>query len=98
MAPPLSTYIVVDSPADPNDVGRYLRAEATYTDRRGPNKTASYVALNLVQATRDADNTAPEFSAAQRCQKDNGSNEQRRGPGKGYGRRPRRHTDLLDRG
>ena len=53
-------YTVVDTPADPNDVGKYLRVEATYTDARGPDKTASYVSENPVQATRD-DNTVPEF-------------------------------------
>ena len=58
------TYIVLDSPANPNDVGNYLRVEATYTDRRvGSTKTASYVALNPVQASREAENTEPEFSA-----------------------------------
>ena len=55
---------MLDSPAKPNDLDNYLRVEATYTDRRvGSTKTASYVALNPVQATRDADNTEPEFSA-----------------------------------
>ena len=53
-------YIVSDTSTS-NDVGMYLRVEATYSDRRGPNKTASYVALNPVQAARD-DNTVPEFA------------------------------------
>ena len=53
-------YEVVDTPADPNDVGKYLRVEATYSDSKGPDKTASYVSENPVQATRD-DNTVPEF-------------------------------------
>ena len=39
----------------------YIRVVATYSDRRGPNKTASYVSVNPVQAARD-DNTAPEFA------------------------------------
>ena len=60
-----NTYTVVDSPESPNDVGRYLRVQATYRDAGGtPNQTASYVAENPVQATRDAANTEPEFSAA----------------------------------
>ena len=58
-----ATYTVLDSPATPNDVGNYLRVQASYDDRRGTGKTASYVALNPVQATREADNTEPEFSA-----------------------------------
>ena len=35
-----------------NDVGMYLRAMATYSDPRGPNKTASFVSDNPVQAAR----------------------------------------------
>ena len=58
-----STYTVQDTPLDPNDLGRYIRVVASYSDRRGPNKTASFVALNPVQAPREADNTEPEFSA-----------------------------------
>ena len=58
-----STYTVQDTPLEPNDLGRYIRVVASYSDRRGPNKTASYVALNPVQAPREADNTEPEFSA-----------------------------------
>ena len=55
-------YTVSDSSTS-NDVGFYLRVEATYSDRRGPNKTASYVSENPVQAARD-DNTVPEFALA----------------------------------
>ena len=53
-------YTVSDTSTS-NDVGMYLRVVATYSDRRGPNKTASYVSVNPVQAARD-DNTAPEFA------------------------------------
>ena len=54
------TYTVSDTSTS-NDVGMYIRVVATYSDRRGPNKTASYVSVNPVQAARD-DNTAPEFA------------------------------------
>ena len=55
-----ATYTVSDTSTS-NDVGMYIRVVATYSDRRGPNKTASYVSVNPVQAARD-DNTAPEFA------------------------------------
>ena len=55
-----ATYTVSDTSTS-NDVGMYLRVVATYSDRRGPNKTASYVSENPVQAARD-DNTPPEFA------------------------------------
>ena len=55
-----ATYIVSDTSTS-NDVGMYLRVVATYSDRRGPNKTATYVSENPVQAARD-DNTPPEFA------------------------------------
>ena len=58
------TYEVEDTPADPNDVGKYLRVQATYTVGTGPIETASFVSINPVQATRDAANTPPVFSAA----------------------------------
>ena len=45
------------TPAD-GDVGNYLRATASYTDRRGPNKTAAAVLANAVQA---GTNRAPAF-------------------------------------
>ena len=54
------TYTVSDTSTS-NDVGMYLRVVATYSDNRGPNKTAEYVSVNPVQAARD-DNTAPEFA------------------------------------
>ena len=59
-----NTYSVVDTPENPNDVGSYLRVEATYRDSRGPNKTASFVSVNPVQATRQSANTDPEFPLA----------------------------------
>ncbi len=42
------------------DVGYYLRATVTYTDRRGPDKTASGVTANKVEA-RTLANAAPSF-------------------------------------
>ena len=55
-----ATYTVSDTSTS-NDVGMYIRVVATYSDSRGPNKTATYVSENPVQAARD-DNTAPEFA------------------------------------
>ena len=46
-----ATYIAQDKSTD-NDVGMYLRAMATYSDPRGPNKTASLVSDYPVQASR----------------------------------------------
>ena len=58
-----NTYTVVDSPDQPNDVGKYLRVVATYTDARGNDrKRAEYVSEHPVQATRD-DNTLPNFAS-----------------------------------
>ena len=54
-----ATYTATDEATD-NDVGMYLRAVATYSDDRGPNKTADLVSDNPVQAARE-DNTAPKF-------------------------------------
>ena len=42
-----------------DDLGHYLRATATYTDRRGENKTASAVSAYAVQ--KNLVNDAPEF-------------------------------------
>ena len=67
------TYTVQDTPATPNDVGQYLRVEATYRDSQGPNQTASFVSRNRVQRTRQSANTAPEFpstSVARRITED----------------------------
>ena len=60
MVRPRRTYTVSDTSTS-NDVGMYIRVVATYSDSRGPNKTASYVSVNPVQAARD-DNTPPEFA------------------------------------
>ena len=60
MVRPTTTYTVSDTSTS-NDVGMYIRVVATYSDSRGPNKTATYVSENPVQAARD-DNTAPEFA------------------------------------
>ena len=54
-----AAYTVKDTSTD-NDVGMYLRAVATYTDSRGPNKTADLVSDYPVQAAR-TDNAKPEF-------------------------------------
>ena len=43
------------------DVGKHLRATATYTDALGPGKTAQAVAANAVQAA-PITNTPPEFA------------------------------------
>ena len=59
-----NTYAVLDTPANPNDVGSYLRVVATYEDATGPGQTASFVSKNPVQAERRAANSDPEFSAA----------------------------------
>ena len=55
-----ATYIAQDKSTD-NDVGMYLRAVATYSDPRGPNKTASLVSDYPVQASRE-DNAIPVFA------------------------------------
>ena len=48
------------SPA-PADVGMYLRATVTYSDKFGPGKTASAVSANLVE-TKTLSNAAPSFA------------------------------------
>ena len=45
------------------DVGKYLRATATYTDPQGGSKTASGVSVNPVQAAPAGANAAPVFSS-----------------------------------
>ena len=50
------TYTPVDG-----DVGKYLRATASYTDGHGPGKDANAVSANPVQ-TAPATNSAPAFS------------------------------------
>ena len=54
-------YTVSDT-ASNSDVGMYLRAVATYSDSRGPNKTADLVSDYPVQAARK-DNTPPAFAS-----------------------------------
>ena len=44
-----------------DDVGMYLRATATYSDKFGPGKTASAVSANRVEA-RTLSNAAPSFA------------------------------------
>ena len=51
-----ATYTPPDS-----DVDKFLKATTSYTDRRGPNKTAARVSDNAVRAGA---NRSPEFTAA----------------------------------
>ncbi len=44
-----------------DDVDNYLRASVTYTDRRGPDKTAHGVMFKTIEETAPTTNTAPEF-------------------------------------
>ena len=54
---------MVDSPA-PHDVGKRLKVTASYTDRRGDGKTATFTMPNPVQDSREADdNNVPEFAS-----------------------------------
>ena len=57
-----AVYTASDRSTD-NDVGMYLRAVASYTDRRGANKSAEYVSPYAVQQFRE-DNTLPVFAPA----------------------------------
>ena len=57
-----ATYTASDE-AEDNDVGMYLRAEATYTDNRGGSKLAERVSLYPVQEAKEI-NTPPEFPSA----------------------------------
>ena len=67
-----SNMYAVSDLSTSNDVDKYLRVVATYSDPRGPGKTASYVSEHPVQATRD-DNTVPSFRIEPRVhQRDNG--------------------------
>ena len=52
------------SPA-PADVGMYLRATVTYSDKFGPGKSASAVSVNRVEA-RTLSNAAPSFAGQDR--------------------------------
>ena len=57
-----ATYIVSDE-ADSNDVGMYLRAEATYDRPPGPrNKTAAFVSPHPVRPAKLNQNSLPEFA------------------------------------
>ena len=57
-----ASYRVQDTSTN-NDVGKYLRVVAMYSDRRGGRKMAEFVSAHPVQESR-LDNTAPEFDAA----------------------------------
>ena len=60
---PIATNIYdVSDTADNNDVGMYLRAVATYTDRRGANKTAQFVSPYRVRPAKVEDNALPKFA------------------------------------
>ena len=48
--------------ANNDDRNMYLRASATYIDRRGANKQAAFVSKWPVQPAKVQDNTVPEFS------------------------------------
>ena len=57
----VAAYTVSDR-AESNDLGMYLRAEATYTDRRGSNKTAEFVSRYAVRPAKVEGNSVPEFA------------------------------------
>ena len=46
----------------PDDVGMFLRATVTYTDKFGSRKTASAVSANTVEAKTPSTNAAPSFA------------------------------------
>ena len=52
-----ATYTPVD-----DDDGKYLRATASYTDRRGSGKTANAISDNQTRAVPDSNNAAPSFT------------------------------------
>ena len=54
-------YTVVDTPV-PGDVGKRLQVTATYTDRTGDGKTATFTMPNPVQVGR-VDNNLPGFAS-----------------------------------
>ena len=60
---PNDLYNVEDTAGD-TDEGMYLRAVATYTDRRGSRNTAEFISQNPVQNARE-DNTSPVFAGDQ---------------------------------
>ena len=62
-----NTYTVSDK-ANNDDLNMYLRASATYADRRSgtnTNKRASFVSPNQVRPAKVEDNTIPEFAPAE---------------------------------
>ena len=59
-----ATYTVTDSPADSNDLGKYLRVKATYNVASGPDETAFRVSDYKVRAARTQANIKPVFDAA----------------------------------
>ena len=81
-----NTYTVQDTPENPNDVGKYLRVQATYNVvGSGSTETASFVSINPVQKTRDSGQHGSRIPRGQCCQEDNGRHRgQRRGPGQGH--------------
>ena len=58
-----NTYTASDD-ANNDDVNMYLRAEATYEDRRGGTRTVSFVSPNKVRGDIQQQNTAPELVSA----------------------------------
>ena len=58
----LTAAYTVSDDANSNDVGMYLRAVATYTDRRGDNKTAEFVSPYPVRPAKVQQNSIPEFA------------------------------------
>ena len=58
-----NTYTASDD-ANNDDVNMYLRAEATYEDRRGGTRTVSFDSPNKVRGDIQQQNTAPELVSA----------------------------------
>ena len=56
-------YTVTDSPADNNDLGKYLRVKAIYNVGSGSDETAFRVSDYKVRAARTQANIKPEFAA-----------------------------------
>ena len=61
-------YDVMDTPADANDVGKYLRVVATYNDG-APDKTAYFVSEYPVQAVRESGNQMPTFASTSQARR-----------------------------
>ena len=70
------------------DVGKYLRAKASYTDEYGSNNTATTESTSAVRAAGEppSDSIAPEFpgNTAARSVAENTAAAQHRGPGHGH--------------